>query len=101
MPPLYAYRVITPDGSGETFEVEQSANAPPIKKHPTTGQPVERVYDEAPGLNLKHSEGRERQMLSADNLSKKGFSRYERDPATGTYHKSVGETGPEEIRRED
>jgi len=101
MPPLYAYRVITPDGSGETFEIEQSANAPAIKKHPTTGQPVERVYHDAPSLNLKHSERRERQILSADNLTKRGFSRYERDQVTGAYHKSAGETGPEEIQRED
>ncbi|SVD20848.1 uncharacterized protein METZ01_LOCUS373702, partial [marine metagenome] len=50
MPPLYVYRVVTHDGSGEIFEVEQATNSPPIKKHPTTGQPVERVYHDAPGL---------------------------------------------------
>ncbi len=101
MPPLYVYRVVTHDGSGEIFEIEQAIDAHPIKKHPATGQPVERVYDDAPSLGLKHSERRERQILSADNLTKRGFSRYERDQVTGAYHKSAGETGPEEIRRED
>ena len=101
MPPLYVYRVVTHDGSGEIFEIEQATDAPLIKKHPATGQPVERVYDDAPSLGLKHSEHRERQILSNENLAKLGFSRFERDPATGTYHKSAGETGPEEIRRED
>ena len=101
MPPLYVYRVVTRDGSGEIFEIEQAIDASPIKKHPTTGQPVERVYDDAPSLGLKYSEGRERQILSADNLTKRGFSRYERDPVSGAYHKSAGKTGPEKIQKED
>ncbi len=101
MPPVYHYRVVTPDGSGETFEVEQAIDAVPLKKHPVTGKPVERVYDHAPNLGLKHSEGRERQILSPENLAKRGFSRYERDSGSGTYRKTAGEMGPEQIQGED
>ena len=101
MSPLYTYRVIAQDGSGEIFEVEQATNAPPINEHPLTGQTVERVYDEAPTLSLRHSENRDSQILSPDNLTKHGFSRYERDPTTGSYHKSSGKSGPKEIRGED
>jgi hypothetical protein len=40
-------------------------------------------------------------MLSADNLNKSGFSRYERDPGSGVYHQTAGKEGPKEINRED
>jgi hypothetical protein len=50
---------------------------------------------------LKHSEEKERRVLSADNLNKSGFSRYERDPGSGVYHKTAGKEGPKEINRED
>ena len=100
MPPIYAYRVIEENGEGEIFEIEQGLGATPISEHPLTGKPVERILD-SPSLSLKHSEEKERRVLSADNLSKSGFSRYERDPGTGVYHKTAGEEGPKEINRED
>ena len=100
MPPIYAYRVIEEDGEGEIFEIEQGLGSAPISEHPLTGKPVERILD-SPSLSLKHSEGNERRILSADNLSKSGFSCYERDPGTGVYHKTAGEEGPKEISRED
>ena len=100
MPPIYAYRVIEENGEGEIFEIEQGLGSAPISEHPLTGKPVERILD-SPSLSLKHSEGNERRILSADNLSKSGFSRYERDHGTGVYHKTAGEEGPKEISRED
>jgi hypothetical protein len=100
MSPIYAYRVIEEDGEGETFEIEQSLGSTPISEHPLTGKPVVRGLD-SPSLSLKHSEGNERRILSTDNLSKSGFSRYERDPGTGVYHKTAGKDGPKEISRED
>ena len=100
MPPIYAYRVIEEDGEGETFEIQQGLGSIPISKHPLTGKPVERVLD-APSLSLKHSEKKKRRLLSADNLNKSGFSRYERDPGSGVYHKTAGKEGPKEISRED
>ena len=100
MSPIYAYRVIEEDGEGETFEIEQSLGSTPISEHPLTGKPVVRVLD-SPSLSLKHSEEKERRVLSADNLNKSGFSRYERDPGSGVYHKTAGKEGPKEINRED
>ena len=100
MPPIYAYRVIAEDGGGEIFEIEQGLDSGPLSEHPLTGKPVERILD-SPNLSFKHSEGNERRILSADNLSKSGFSRYERDPGTGVYHKTAGKDGPKEISRED
>ncbi|MBC8349991.1 MAG: FmdB family transcriptional regulator [Verrucomicrobia bacterium] len=100
MPPIYAYRVIEEDGEGEIFEIEQSLGSTPISEHPLTGKSVVRILD-SPSLSLKHSEEKERRMLSADNLNKSGFSRYERDPGSGVYHQTAGKEGPKEINRED
>ena len=100
MSPIYAYRVIEEDGEGEIFEIEQSLGSTPISEHPLTGKPVVRILD-SPSLSLKHSEEKERRVLSTDNLNKSGFSRYERDPGSGVYHKTAGKEGPKEINRED
>ena len=98
MPPVHRYRVITPDDSGETFEVEQAADAPTLKKHPLTGEPVERLYEDAATLTLRHDSRRDRTTLSSNHLAKHGFARYEKDPASGSYHKTAG-AGPEHLQK--
>ena len=95
--PVYLYRIVTPDDSGEVFEVEQAANSPLLKKHPVTGAPVERVY-EAPNLSTEYVEGKTKRILSKESVEKQGFARYERDKGTGAFHRTAGKTGPEEIR---
>ena len=95
--PVYRYRVVTDDDSGEIFEVEHSAESPPLQKHPLTGDPVTRVYD-APNLSTQHTEGKTKRVLESDNLNRHGFSRYERD-SSGSYHKTAGE-GPDSIEKE-
>ena len=97
MAPVYSYRVVTPQGTGEKFEVEQPIESPPLGKHPLTGEKVERLYESPPNLLRKHSEKSEKRILSPDNLRKNGFSRYERDPTSSNYIKTTGKDGPDEI----
>jgi predicted nucleic acid-binding Zn ribbon protein len=97
--PVYVYEVIHADGSpGERFEIHQSIKDEPLRRHPDSGEPVQRVIL-APSLTLKHGSGHERKMLENSNLDKKGFTKYERDRATGTYHRVAGKEGPETFQR--
>jgi hypothetical protein len=42
--PTYVYETVTADGSeGKRFEISQSIKDPPLKRHPETGEPVQRV----------------------------------------------------------
>lgn len=89
--PVYAYRVILPDGSeGETFEIDQAISDAPLEKHPLDGRPVRRVFS-VPNLVTRYSE-REIRKKTTDKayLESKGFTRYEKDKASGTYHKTAG-----------
>lgn len=97
MMPIYVYETIPADG-GETtrFEVMQRMSEPALSEHPQTGEAVRRIIT-APALALNHSSGRERDVLSNDNLSRHGFSRYER-AGDGTYERTGGKTGPRRIR---
>jgi len=88
--PIYVYQVIRPDGEeGETFEVEQSMKDEPLAKHPRTGEPVRRVY-QSPNLASKYTPGATKNKLETKNVEKAGFTKYERDKLTGTYHKTAG-----------
>ncbi|MCR5183130.1 MAG: hypothetical protein K6B46_00310 [Opitutales bacterium] len=87
----FVYVVINPDGSqGETLEIEQSINDAPLTRHPLTGEALQRVHTPA-GLVLRYGEGEiKRKVNDERELAKLGFTRYERDPATGRYHKTAG-----------
>ena len=74
--PIYVYQVITPEGDGEIFEVQQSITDPSLTVHPESGLPVQRVYT-APNLALKHSGPAQRSKLAAGSLARHGFSRDE------------------------
>lgn len=99
MSPVHRYRVITADDSGEVFEVERAKDLPALTKHPLTGDPVERLYEDSPGLTLRHSSRRDKATLSPEHLAKHGFARYEKDPASGSYHKTAG-AGPEQLQKD-
>lgn len=89
--PVYLYEVINEDGSpGVRFEVEQSASSSPISRHPRTGQTVRRVFT-APNLGGRYADSRIKKELSDENVGRAGFTRYERDKLTGTYHKTTGQ----------
>ncbi len=88
--PVYLYQAILPDGTdGDIFEVEQPMSAPALTCHPQTGLPVKRIYS-APNLSLRYSEQSVNNRLSPKKVEQAGFTRYERDKLTGTYHKTLG-----------
>ena len=89
--PIYVYAVVNPDGSdGDTLEIEQGFGDPPLTKHPLTGAALRRVITAA-GLVTRYPEGEIRRMVSdSQEIAKRGFTRYERDPATGRYHRTAG-----------
>lgn len=100
--PIFVYVVVRPDGSdGETLEIEQGAGDAPLTKHPLTGAPLRRAFS-VPGLVTRYSEG-EMKRKSADErcFAARGFTKYERDPATGVYHKTAGTdpNAPESFRK--
>ena len=65
--PVYRYRVVTEDDSGEIFEVDQPMDSPALETHPSTGEPVTRLFD-APNLSTQYTEGKEKQTLDTSNL---------------------------------
>jgi predicted nucleic acid-binding Zn ribbon protein len=97
--PLYVYEVITPDDSpGEQFEVFQSMADPPLAAHPTTGQPVRRVF-QAPAIGGKWSDSAMSKSVADDKkLDRLGFTKYVKS-GDGTYEKRAGK-GPDVISRD-
>lgn len=88
--PVYLYEVINEDGTpGVRFEVEQSTSSPALTAHPRSGQAARRVYT-APNVSGRYSEARTKKELSNENVHRAGFTRYERDKLTGSYHKTTG-----------
>jgi len=92
--PVYEYQVVGAGGAdGGRFEVEQGVSDPPLTVHPLTGEPVRRVLS-APHLAGVHNERRVRATLAdAEHLARLGFTRYQRDAATGRYHQIGGDGG--------
>jgi hypothetical protein len=96
--PLYEYAVVNPDGShGEVFEVLQRIGEAPLKKHPQTGEAVERLISAAsvprpPSDRIKGD-------ISNKSLEKQGFTKYQKT-STGKYEKVLGD-GPDLIRKDD
>lgn len=92
--PVYIYETILPDGTGgECFEIEHPMQAPGLKIHPDSGQPVRRVYS-APNIGRQYSPAQSAKRLDNKNLEKAGFMKYVKDRSTGGYHKVVGKAGP-------
>lgn len=96
--PTYIYQVICQDGSdGPRFEITQSMKDPPLTHHPETGEPVRQVFS-PPQLVSRYSEGRTRRLLDNKNVERAGFTKYERDAASGSYHRVAGAQGPDALR---
>ncbi len=96
--PTYVYQVVTDDDSeGEIFEVVQSMKDDALTAHPETGAPVRRII-QPPLIGGKHSEARDKRMLSDGNLDKLGFTKYVKS-GDGTYEKTAGK-GPKSIQRD-
>lgn len=91
--PLYVYQVIEPDGSeGEIFEVLQRFSDPALTLHPENGKPVRKLLS-TPSAVTRLASGN----LSNSNLSKLGFTKYEK-AGDGFYEKKAGD-GPDVIRK--
>ncbi|PWM30833.1 MAG: FmdB family transcriptional regulator [Verrucomicrobia bacterium] len=85
--PVYRYATVEPDGSdGEIFEVEQSAAAPALSRHPENGKPVRRIY-EAANINSKYTPGREKSLSDISRIKKAGFQVLQKDRVSGKYFK--------------
>jgi hypothetical protein len=92
--PIYVYEVVA---TGEVFEVSQRLAEPRLTVHPVSGEPVRRVIT-APNLTLNHSDGANRTKLSAKNLARHGFTKYEK-AGGGHYVKTSGDpAAPKEIK---
>lgn len=92
--PIYRYAVY--DGEGrqvEVLEVEQRTGEPALEVHPVTGERMERLYD-VPNLNVRYPEKTLNRKLEPKALEAKGFTKYLRDPLSGTYHKVNRGAGP-------
>lgn len=93
--PIYVYEVILEDGSaGETFEVLQSMNDPPLTHHPDSGQPLRKVITGA-AIAGRWSDLKAKSNLSDKNLHAKGFTKYVK-MGDGKYEKRAGK-GPDVI----
>ncbi len=93
--PIYVYEVRS---TGEQFEVHQSMKEDALTTHPKTGEEVRRVIL-PPNLGIKHTAGREKKLLSNENVEKAGFTKYEKDKVTGKYNKVAGKNGPDQLER--
>lgn len=88
--PTYLYCEVFPDGSdGETIEIERAINDPEPNRHPESGLPLRRVYC-APNLAMRYTAQAQKDSLSNERLEKLGFTKYQKDKLTGTYHKVAG-----------
>lgn len=93
--PIYVYEVVSPDGEpGETFEILQGMNDPPLTVHPQSGQPVRRIVT-APAIAGRWSDMQMKSSLSDKNLDAKGFTKYVK-MGDGKYEKRAGK-GPDVI----
>ena len=90
--PTYTYQEYLPDGSkGALFEYIQSMSEPALKTHPHSGHPVRKVFT-PPNVAHQYSDQTLQSNINTERIEKSGFSRYERDPLTGRYHKTAGKT---------
>lgn len=97
--PVYVYGVVSAEGDSESyseiFEIEQRISDKPLQVHPETGVPVERLL--CPSFIAgTWSPLKARNLLSNENLTKRGLTRYEK---TSEGYRKTGGTGPDMIRR--
>ncbi len=97
--PTYVYQVVRDDDQpGEQFEVEQSIKDAPLKKHPETGEPVERVIQAVFAGGMWTESSMQRRMKDEKKLNKQGFTKYVK-AGDGVYEKRTGK-GPDVITRD-
>jgi hypothetical protein len=97
--PQYVYETVLADGQGgDRFEIRQPIADPALTHHPLTGEPVRRVLF-APQLTTRYSDRHTKQLLDNKRVEKAGFTKYQRDPSTNTYHRVAGKEGPATFKK--
>lgn len=97
--PIYVYEIIKDNEmAGERFEIQQSMQEEPLKEHPATGEKVRRVLL-PPNLATRYTPGKSKSMLDNRSVEKAGFTKYEKDKLTGTYHRVAGKEGPPSFKK--
>lgn len=99
--PVYVYREVLDDGSdGETFEIVQSMTEPALERHPVSGRPVRRVYL-PPHVATRYTTQAQAGKFDNKRIEAAGFTKYEKDKLTGTYHKVAGKDAraPDSFRK--
>jgi len=98
--PTYVYEIVRPDGSGgERFERIEPMSAPPLERHPDTGDPVRRVITGFAIGGTHSGKGGGPATLTDKNLDRLGFTKYVKS-GDGRYEKTVG-SGPGTISADD
>jgi len=97
--PMYEYVVINEDGAeGERFEVIESIHAPPLTKHPQTGQPVRRVISRPAPPKVIGGRHDVKPELSNRRLEQLGFTKYKKTGGPGRKYEKVVGDGPDLIK---
>ena len=93
--PVYLYRVLYPDLPHDACPIIELNHSwkTTLTVDPSSGYPLEKVYT-APNLSNGYSETHTKKILSNDNLSQHGFTKYVRDPISQCYVKTAGQQGP-------
>lgn len=97
--PIYLYRIVQPGLEKEScpvVEILHGSNER-LLNDPSSGLPLERVYT-SPSLGGRYSERRNKRLLSHERIAKAGFTKYEREHASGRYIRTVGKEGPESFQ---
>ncbi len=99
--PLYLYEILDKSGqpTGETFEVTQMMKDAALTKQPGTGKPCRRAIV-APNIAGKWSDIKGKSALSNENLSRLGFTKYEKK-GKGYMERTAGSQGPRSISADD
>ena len=99
--PIYVYEILDKAGlpTGETFEQMQSMKDAALAKQPGTGKPCRRAIL-APNIAGKWSDLKGKSALSNENLSRLGFTKYEKK-GDGYMERTAGNVGPRAISADD
>lgn len=97
--PTYVYEYLDADGkgTGESFELIEPISADALTKH--DGKPVHRV-PQAPNIAGKWSDIKGKSQLSNDNLTRLGFTKYEKR-GDGYMERTAGKEGPQTLHLDD
>ena len=97
--PTYVYEVIREDGEpGAQFETVQPIKDPPLRKHPETGEPVQRVIQPVFMGGTWTESSMSRRLKDDKKLDKLGLTKYVK-AGDGMYEKRSGK-GPDLISRD-